>query len=107
MPIINNRKHGKAVLIVNANDTSTVNSFSTGVGEIVDRVVINAVYWTGQWTVARGSNTYISTPASSSGKWEFSDNGIALDMDSTANIVSTLTGSGTLVLLVDKDSTNE
>lgn len=101
MPLLNNRTNRVALLTTEAN-TATVASLNA-VSETVTSAKINKIWWTGQWTVARGANTVFTSPAGSSGEWILSDEGVSIDLDTTATIVSTPTGDGTIILFLDKN----
>jgi hypothetical protein len=106
MAIIQNKSLGQSssagfALHITANDTIVVvgNSSTSGIaltGETIAAAHISQVWWgssnSSYWTVKRGSNTV--TVLSETGYLDFAGNGLGLQIDQTANLVFTLTGSG-------------
>lgn len=88
-------------LHVTANDTIVVSGNSSVsnialTGETIAAAHISQVWWgssnSSYWTIKRGSNTILVL--SETGYLDFAGNGLGLQIDQTANIVITLTGSG-------------
>jgi len=106
MAIIQNKALGPSssagfALHIVANDTIVVvgNSSVSNIAltnETIAAAHISQVWWgssnASYWTVKRGSNTILVLP--DSGYLDFAGNGLGLQIDQTANLVFTLTGSG-------------
>lgn len=57
------------------------------------------------WTIARGANTVLQME--STAWWDLAGNGCAIDLDSTATLVATRTGTfGTLLVELQKEYAN-
>ncbi len=98
MPIIQNKKNGKAVIkVVNGSETITLSQLAVD-GENVRSSAITAVYWTGPCTVTRNSVLILNLT-------DGQDNWI-LDGDFTireqANSSYDLVANGTLIIEVNK-----
>jgi hypothetical protein len=106
MAVIQNKALGPSssagfALHITANDTIVVagNSSVSNIAltnEIIAAAHISQIWWgssnSSYWTVKRGSNTV--TVLSETGYLDFAGNGVGLQIDQTANLVITLTGSG-------------
>ena len=101
--IIQTRKGaGKAVIRVDSNTTVQVANLAYDTSESVSLANITKIYWStnGSITVARGANTILTL--FNSGFWDF--HGISLSEFNTANLVFTITGAGSMVVEVAKNS---
>ncbi len=105
MPVVYS-KSNEAVLRATATSTfviagnNSVSNVAVGTEQVLGGS-IKQIYFSsnGSWTVARGSNTvgvYHGT-----GFWNLGDGGLMLTEDDTANVVVTLSGSSTGVILLD------
>ena len=103
MPILRNKKNGKAILKVMANtETFTLASLQVG-DEVVRAASITEVYWTGVSTVKRGANTVL-TLTDGQDNWIF-DGDFAMSEDSTGDF--TLQTVGTILIEVNKITQDE
>lgn len=99
MTVIQNKIGSKAVLRTFVTVTANLTDFQAA-GETVAGLGISQVYYTGDWTVARGANTVLALHGSDN--WEF-DGLLELDQDSTGNLTITAgTNPGMLILELRK-----
>lgn len=114
MPTIINRRGASAVVHVVANTTVVITGNSstsniafgggnTQIEETVTNGYVSQVWWgtdgAGYWTLARGSNTYLTL--NNSGHMDFAGHGAAITADSTANAVLTLNNTANGFLMVE------
>lgn len=101
MPVIQNEVNN---CVVKCIQTETISLANTQLGSSIESTVvglsIKRVLWSGQVTIARGSNSCLTFPAGTAGEWYME--GIELNQDSTANVVITITGTGTSILELEK-----
>lgn len=64
---------------------------------------IRKITSSGTWSIARGSNVVWVTPAGGY-TFDFAANGGNLGQDGTANVVATLTGTGSILIELSKES---
>lgn len=99
MAILNNRT-GKATIKLTATANVALSALAAA-NETVTKAKINAVYWSGTWTVARGANTVLNLTGSD--HWLLSDEGVVLDEYPGVDFAFTLTGNGSIVVIVNKN----
>lgn len=82
------------VVVVNANDTITMTTLAaTGENTSLMTATIKSVFWTGNTTVSRQSNTLLTLI--DTGDWDFAGRGISVDLPGgnlSSDIVVTTTG---------------
>ena len=97
MPIIQNKKNGKAVIkVVNGSETITLAQLAVN-GENVRASAITSVYWTGPCTVTRNSTLILNL--TNGDNWIL-DGEMALREQ--ANSSYDLVANGTLIIEVNK-----
>lgn len=104
MPVINNKKYGKAVIkVVDATETITLADLQLP-GETVRGSHITEVYWTGPGTVTRNSVVVLKL-TDGQDNWIFDGDFVLREgANSSYEIVAT---GGTIILEVDKITENE
>jgi hypothetical protein len=99
MPIVQNKVGSTAVIRCTANETFTLANLQVG-SETVTGLGIMQVYFAGDWTVARGSNTKLVLNGQDN--WIF-DGVTEIKDDSAGTLVITNgTNPGTLIVVVRK-----
>lgn len=101
--IIQNRKgSAKAVIRVDSTATIPVANLAADNTETISSANITKLYWStnGSIAIARGANTILTLFGSD--HWDF--HGISLNEYSSANLVFTVTGGGTMIVEVAKSS---
>jgi hypothetical protein len=107
MAIIQNRRLGSAVIRDIANANYQITDFATPntAQETVTNVSITQIYWTGDWTIKRGTTVVFQT-GNNTGFWDLNSHGISLTDNNAANLtINTTSTSATLVLKLSKTST--
>lgn len=98
MPIIQNKKNGKAVIkVVNASETITLAQLAVN-GENVRASAITSVYWTGPCTVTRGG-TLILGLTDGQDNWIFEGD---FALREQANASYDIVANGTIIIEVNK-----
>lgn len=103
--IIVNQKNGKIVLSdTGSNSSIALSALRVDDTENVVSASIRRVWFSsnGNWVVARGSNTVLQL--FNTDHWNFSDHGQAMGIYSNATVAYTLTGNGSIVLELQKNS---
>jgi len=109
MTVLSNRKNSSALLHFTASNTVTIygNSSASAIAkgdEFIAGADIRAVAWSGNWTVSRGSNNYLTL--TNTGILELSVADMAITADANATLVANLvSGSGFIMLKVGKNNT--
>lgn len=112
MPIVSKGiKGGYAIARLTSTTTLWTNHANTQLGannspdETVDSMTIAQAKWAGTWVVSRAGNTILDLTGA--GNFDFQEDGVTIETSAEAsgNLVATLTGSGTLVLKLHKQST--
>ena len=105
MPIIQNKKNGKAVIKCIASETIPLANLAVG-DEVVRGASICAVFWTGPWTVVRGANTVLQL-TDGQDSWEL-EGDYAISQDESGSFVFTVGApAGTIIIEVNKKSGDE
>jgi len=121
--VMSNRKGGQVDLYFSANGyalcsgnstTSNVNGSSTCLAiseETISNMYIREIFYStsnaaAYWTVSRGANAYF-TLGNNDGWMNFAADGEGFQLDATANVVVTLTGTATgfIILKMKKNGT--
>jgi hypothetical protein len=102
MATIINQRNGKIVIHAIANVNSNVSSFSL-TGDTFSELQVSQIFWSANTDVfvKRGSNTLLYFPPNSTGGIDFSGEGMALSVDSTANVVVTFGSGGAGFVLLE------
>lgn len=102
------RQTGRVVIHVEATNTfivvgnNSVSNLSVGT-ENVASASVTKIFFSGNTTVARGSNTIFSATSGMSGVWDLASHDIVLSQDNVANVVVTIgTGGGPAVIELRK-----
>lgn len=108
MPVVyTQNKGGKAVIRDTANATYTI-AGAAGVsnvassGETIVGASISQIWWTGDWTVKRGSNTVLVLK--DSGSWDLNGSGINLGEFPAATLVVEAANTGSIIVELSKNS---
>ncbi len=108
MPLVyTQNKGGKAVVRNTANQTYVVagNSAVSNIassGETIVGASLSQIWWTGDWTVKRGSNTVLVLK--DSGSWDLNGSGINLNEFPDATLVLEAANTGTIIVELSKNS---
>lgn len=107
MTIISNKLGQSTTLHVNANTTLVVagnNSVSNiaSASETVVSANIRRIWTGGACSISRGANVVFTS--TQSGYFGFADHGAVLSMDSTANVVISMTGTSFVMIELSKQS---
>ena len=105
MAIISNQKNGKVVLVDTASNTSiALSALRVDNTENVVSASIRRVWFSsnGNWSVARGSNTVLQL--FNTDHWDLAASGAALNTYANASIGYTLTGVGSIMIELQKNS---
>lgn len=99
---------GRVVIHVDATNTFIVvgnaatSNLSVGT-ENVASATITKIFFSGNTTVARGSNTVFSATTGSAGVWDLTKHDVVLNQYNTANVVVTIgTGGGPAIIELRK-----
>ena len=107
MAIIQNRSVGHAVTSDIANAVYQVTDFAVPNSsvETVTNVAVTKIFWTGDWTIKRGSTVIFQT-ANNTGVWDLNKAGISLNSGNTAaNLqINSTSASASLILGISKTS---
>jgi hypothetical protein len=104
---IQNRLNGHVWFkAVNANSTISLANMSTNTSlENVTAAAITKIFWSGNWTIKRGSNTVVTLGANNGGVWDLRGNGVALSEYPGATIVlETTDETASIIIEVAKQS---
>lgn len=103
MPIdFNIRGNNRAVVrLVNASNTITVNSLAVDANDVIWGMDISQVYWTGQWSIYRGTTLVLDLPAAVAGKWNFAQDGMTITANNNQSIVANTTSSNGATLILE------
>ena len=103
---IQNRLNGHAVFRFTANATIALSDMSVNTSqENITNMAITKIFWTGDWTIKRGSNTVFTSNTNTADHWDLKGSGISLTEDSAATIVVNTTGTtSTLIIEVAKQT---
>lgn len=106
MPISYNQSGGRVLIRATGAESyivagnNAVSNIAANAIEFVNTAYISKVYWSGTWTVARGSNTVLNLTGN--GNWDLAGQQMSIQDYNSANVV--ITGSGTILLQLTKDS---
>jgi hypothetical protein len=101
-----NRPGGHVWFSLNAANTITLTSASVNTSiETVSNLAITKVFWTGSWTISRGSNTVLYLGNTGPGFFDFNGQGTSLSQFSTATVVCANNDTnGTLLIQLAKQT---
>jgi len=101
-----NRPGGHVWFSLNAANTITLASMSSNANaETVTNAAITKIFWTGSWTISRGSNTVLYLSNTGPGMFDFVGHGTAISQFSTATVVCANNDTnGTLVIQLSKQT---
>ena len=105
MSIYINQVKGKLVARVGSGQTETIqlSTANAAAGETVSEMAISKIYWSGNTTVSRGSNTLFTLTGN--GNWDLDVVGMAHSEQPTANVVIVCAAGATALVEVKKTST--
>ena len=114
MSIINNKLNRTAIIRLTANATVNLadlavsnvasNTITSPITETVVGATITRIYWSGNTTIARGSNVVFQAPSGTSDHWDLSSAGIVLSEYPGASLVFTVDAAGMVICEVTKQS---